>query len=175
MSTTGPSSPHPSGERPDGSPVFRAIMRVAGRPFNAVVLRFAGSRHLRLYGVIHHRGRRSGRAYATPVVVRATPDGFVIPLAFGEGADWFRNVRAAGGCTIRWNGAAYAVVDPVVVDWPAARPAFSPLVRVLVPWLGIERFVRVRHAEAGAPGAATSAAPHASANAQGAAPTTAVP
>lgn len=143
-----PSSRHLSGERADGSPIFRALMSVAGRPLNAFVLRFAGSRSLRLYGVVHHRGRRSGRAYATPVVVRATADGFVIPLAFGEGADWFQNLRAAGSGVIRWNGTAYAVVDPVVSDWKMVRPAFSPLERILAPRLGIERFVRVRHAGA---------------------------
>lgn len=157
MAATRPSSPLTSGERAseqpsEGSPVFRAIMGVAGRPFNAFVLRFAGSQYLRLYGVIHHRGRRSGRTYTTPVVVRPTADGFVIPLAFGERADWFQNVRAAGGCEIHWNGTTYSVVDPVVIDWPAARPAFSPLQRIAAPLVGIERYVRVRRADAGDPG-----------------------
>jgi len=161
MTTTGPSSPLMGGERArehpreragEGSPIFRAIMGVAGRPFNAFVLRFAGSRYLRLYGVIHHRGRRSGRMYTTPVVVRPTANGFVIPLAFGERADWFQNVRAAGGCEIRWNGTTYSVVDPVVIDWPAARPAFSPLERIAAPLVGIERYLRVRRADAGDPG-----------------------
>jgi deazaflavin-dependent oxidoreductase (nitroreductase family) len=138
-----------SDERAGGSPILRAIMGRVGRPFNAIVLRFAGSRYLRLYGVVHHRGRRSGRAYATPVVVRQTAGGFVIPLAFGEGADWFQNLRAAGGCVVQWNGMEYAVIDPVVIGWSAARPAFGPLERMLALRLGIERFVRVRHAAAG--------------------------
>jgi deazaflavin-dependent oxidoreductase (nitroreductase family) len=140
----------PSEQPSEGSPVFRAIMGVAGRPFNALVLRFAGSRYLRLYGVVHHRGRRSGRTYTTPVVVRPTADGFVIPLAFGERADWFRNVRAAGGCEIRWNGTTYSVVDPVAVDWPTARQAFSPLERIVAPLVGIEHYLRVRRADADA-------------------------
>jgi deazaflavin-dependent oxidoreductase (nitroreductase family) len=105
---------------------------------------------MRLYGVVYHRGRKSGRPYATPVVVRPTADGFVIPLALGEGADWFQNLRAAGGCVIRWNGVDYTVVDPVVLDRASARPAFSPFERVGAQLLGIERFVRVRHAAAGA-------------------------
>jgi deazaflavin-dependent oxidoreductase (nitroreductase family) len=150
-------------------------MGVVGRPFNAFVLRFAGSRYLRLYGVVHHEGRRSGRAYATPVVVRPTGDGFVVPLAFGEGADWFQNLRAAGGGAIQWNGAAYAVVDPVVVDWPAARPAFSPLERVLAPRLGIERFVRVRRAGASDRIGDVSVRAQSPADARGASPSGAVP
>ena len=159
MTATDPTSPHTSGEQAseqpsEGSPVFRAIMHVAGRPFNALVLRFAGRRYLRLYGVVHHRGRRSRRTYRTPVVVRPTADGFVVPLAFGERADWFQNIRAAGGCKISWNGTSYSVVDPVVIDWPTARQAFSHLEQILAPVVGIERCVRVRRADpdAGDPG-----------------------
>jgi deazaflavin-dependent oxidoreductase (nitroreductase family) len=134
-------------------------MGVAGRPFNAFVLRFAGSRYLRFYGVVHHRGRRSGRTYMTPVVVRPTAGGFVIPLAFGERADWFQNVRAAGGSKIRWNGTTYLVVDAVVIDWPTARSAFSPLERIVAPLVGITRYVRVRRANAGDPGRDVRARP----------------
>jgi len=115
MTETGPSSPLTSGKRAseqpseqpsEGSPIFRAIMGVAGRPFNAFVLRFAGSRYLRLYGVVHHRGRRSGRTYTTPVVVRPTADGFVIPLGERIGSGTYTPrvaVRSAGmGLPIRW-------------------------------------------------------------------------
>ena len=74
------------GRARSGSPVLRPIIRLAGRPFNAFVLRFAGSRHFKLYGVVLHRGRRSGKQYATPVVVRPTADGFVGPAGFGRGS-----------------------------------------------------------------------------------------
>lgn len=148
MTATSSSSHQSNGKGTGGSPVFRALITRVGRPFNAFVLRFAGTRYLRLYGVVLHRGRRSGRTYATPVVVRPVADGFVIPLAFGEGADWFQNLRAAGGCVIRWNGREYAVTDPAVIDWPAARPAFSPLQRVAAPLLGIQRYAHLAHAPA---------------------------
>jgi deazaflavin-dependent oxidoreductase (nitroreductase family) len=93
-----------------------------------------------------HRGRRSGRAYTIPVIVRPTTDGFVLPLLAGEEADWFQNLRAAGSCVIRWNGHEYAVADPVVIDWAAARPWFGRLTRALVRLFGFQRFVRVRYA-----------------------------
>jgi hypothetical protein len=70
----------------------------------------------------------------------------VIPLTLGEQANWFRNVQAAGGCEIRWKGANYPLIDPEVVDWATARSAFSPVERVLMPIIGIEQFVRLRHA-----------------------------
>jgi deazaflavin-dependent oxidoreductase (nitroreductase family) len=113
---------------------------------NPVILRLAGSRYLPFFAVIHHRGRRSGRVYATPTNARRTADGFVVPLTFGEGADWFRNVVEAGGCVIQWNGVAYTVSEPEIVDRATARSAFSPIERLLLPLIGIKQFVRLRFA-----------------------------
>jgi deazaflavin-dependent oxidoreductase (nitroreductase family) len=124
----------------------RPVLRIGTRLFNPLILRLAGSRLLPLFGVIHHQGRRSGRSYATPVAARRTAAGFVVPMTFGERADWFQNVLAAGGCVIRWKGVDYPVVEPEIIDWATARPAFSPVLRVLAPLFGIEQFVRLRHA-----------------------------
>jgi hypothetical protein len=56
---------------------------------NPFILTHAGSHHS-TFAVLHHRGRRSGRTYATPTSARPITDGFVIPLTFGNGADWFQ-------------------------------------------------------------------------------------
>src|SRR3979411_1250025 len=71
---------------------------------NRLVTRIAGRRYVPLYVLLRHRGRRSGRAYATPVVGMRVPGGFAIPMAFGEGADWYRNIIALGGGTRRPHG-----------------------------------------------------------------------
>jgi deazaflavin-dependent oxidoreductase (nitroreductase family) len=99
-----------------------------------------------MMAVIQHQGRRSGRAYATPVSARVTPDGFMVPLTFGDTADWFQNVKAAGGCVIEWNGARYPVVDPRIVDWSVARSVFSPLEQKAMHLMGMANFVQLRHA-----------------------------
>jgi len=125
-----------------------AMLRLGTRLLNPIILSFAGSRYLPVFAVIHHLGRRSGRTYSTPVAARKITDGFIIPLTFGQRADWFRNVQAAGGCTIRWKGADYPLLEPEVVDRATARPAFHPLERVLMPVIGIEQFVRLRSAPA---------------------------
>jgi deazaflavin-dependent oxidoreductase (nitroreductase family) len=125
-----------------------AVMRAGSRRLNPFIVSIAGSRHMPLLGIIRHQGRRSGRSYMTPLVARPTKDGFVLPLTFGEKADWFRNVQAAGGCIVRWKGMDYPLVEPEVVDWATARASFSPLLRVLVPVIGIEHFVQLRHAPA---------------------------
>jgi deazaflavin-dependent oxidoreductase (nitroreductase family) len=123
-----------------------ALLRVSIRRLNPLMLSLAGSPHLPMLAVMYHHGRRSGRSYATPLGARPIAHGFVIPLTFGEQANWFRNVQAAGGCEIRWKGANYPLIDPEVVDWATARSAFSPVERVLMPIIGIEQFVRLRHA-----------------------------
>jgi deazaflavin-dependent oxidoreductase (nitroreductase family) len=89
-------------------------------------MRLAGTRFFPLYGVLEHRGRRSGKVFRTPVVVRPTSDGFVVPMPWGEGTDWCRNVRASGQAVIRWNGRAYLVDRPEVLDAEAAGASFSP-------------------------------------------------
>ena len=97
------------------------------RALNPAILSFAGH-PLRPYAVIHHVGRRSGQTYATPVNVRPTPEGFIIPLYYGSNVDWCRNVLAAGRCTITWKGNDYPVVEPEVID-PATVLSLVPLPR----------------------------------------------
>ena len=123
-----------------------AILNVA-RVINPLVMRLAGTRLLPLYGVIHHRGRRSGKEFRTPVVVRPTPDGFIVPMPWGEGTDWYRNVRAAGACTIHWKGRDYAVVDPVVLNAESAMAAFSGPTRAGMARFGIKQVVKLRFRE----------------------------
>ncbi len=103
------------------SPAAHALLRVGTRRLNPLLLSLAGSPRLPMLAIIHHRGRRSGRSYTTPLGARPTADGFVIPLTFGEQADWFRDAQAAGGCMIWWKGVNYPVIEPVVVDWTNAR------------------------------------------------------
>jgi deazaflavin-dependent oxidoreductase (nitroreductase family) len=93
--------------------------------FNRVVLLVAGTRLLPLWAVITHRGRRSGKVFRTPVVVRPVQGGFVVPMPWGETTDWCRNIRAAGGCLIRWQGRDYTVTRPEVIDTTSASGAFS--------------------------------------------------
>jgi len=125
-----------------------ALLRVGIRRLNPLMLSLAGSPLLPMLAVMYHRGRRSGRSYATPLGARPVADGFVIPITFSEQANWFRNVQAAGGCVIRWKGANYPLIDPEVIDWATARSAFYPVERALMPIIGIEQFVWLRHAPA---------------------------
>jgi deazaflavin-dependent oxidoreductase (nitroreductase family) len=127
------------------TPRAKGGLLVATRLFNPLVLALAGTRLLPLYGVMKHRGRRSGKAYRTPVVVRPTADGFIVPMPWGERTDWYRNVRAAGECVIRWKGRDYALAQPEVLDVAVASAAFGAFQRSMLTRFGITRSLRLRH------------------------------
>lgn len=90
--------------------------------------------------IIEHRGRVSGRAYRTPVVVRAVDDGWVISLTYGTRADWVRNVLAAGELTLVTEGEAFESLVPQAVSLtdPRASVWLSAGERRLLRWFGID-------------------------------------
>lgn len=121
-----------------------STVRALARVFNRVSILVAGTRVFPLYGVIEHRGRRSGKIFRTPVVVKPTSDGFIVPMPYGEGTDWYRNVLAAGGGAIRWNGREYRVSDPQIVRDAATAPAFGPFERAAMRRFDINLAVHLR-------------------------------
>jgi deazaflavin-dependent oxidoreductase (nitroreductase family) len=114
-----------------------------------IALRVAETGLIPIWAVVRHRGRRSGKLYSTPIAIRPMSDGFVLPLPWGEGTDWCRNLRAAGGGIIRWGGADLEVTDPEVIDAADALPAFDAFMRPIVRRIGIKKFLRVRRVAAG--------------------------
>lgn len=66
------------------------------------------------FGIVIHRGRKSGRTYRTPVNIFRQPDGYVVALTYGVG-DWVRNVLAAGECTLITRGRSYPMTRPRLV------------------------------------------------------------
>ena len=121
------------------------FVSLASRIFNPLVLGLAGTRWLPLYGVVYHRGRRSGTTYRTPVVVRHFAGGFIVPMPWGESTDWYRNVRAAGECVVRWKGRDYATHQPRVVDSAEAGLAFDGFSRSMMRRLGVRTCLRLEH------------------------------
>jgi deazaflavin-dependent oxidoreductase (nitroreductase family) len=128
-----------------GSRTRRAV-RFTARLVNPLILGIAGRRWMPVVGVIRHQGRRSGRMYATPLGVRPFGDGFVMPRTFGENAAWYRNVVAAGWCVVTYRGRDYRLVDPEVIDYQAAAPAFPRYERLQFRLVGINEYLRMRRA-----------------------------
>lgn len=66
------------------------------------------------WAVICHRGRRSGRAYRTPVIAFRRGRRLAVVVLYGVESDWVRNVLAGGGQVVR-AGRSYALLEPRVV------------------------------------------------------------
>jgi deazaflavin-dependent oxidoreductase (nitroreductase family) len=130
-------------------PRARVIVRAAARLINPLILLVAGRRWMPVLGVLRHRGRVSGRMYATPLGMRPLGDGFVIPRTFGDHAAWYRNIHAAGWCVVTYRGRDYTLIGPEVVDFASAAPAFPRYERVQFRLVGINEYLRLRQAPAG--------------------------
>jgi deazaflavin-dependent oxidoreductase (nitroreductase family) len=130
-------------------PTARRLIRALASLVNPLTLLVAGRSWMRVVGVLEHRGRLTGRVFATPLGMRRLGDAFVMPLTFGEEAGWYRNVRAAGWCAVRYMGREHTLLDPEIVDYAAAAPAFPRYELVQFRLIGIHRFLRMRLAPAG--------------------------
>jgi deazaflavin-dependent oxidoreductase (nitroreductase family) len=114
------------------------------RIFNPLMRTFAGKRYAPL-AVVRHVGRRSGKAFETPIIVEPTKDGFVIALTYGADVDWYRNLMAAGGGGLRWHGREYAIEKPEPTDSKIAMMLFPLLLRIILRLNRTEGFVLVRY------------------------------
>ena len=104
----------------------------SAKQLNKLAVRLAGHRALPLWAVLRHTGRSSGKEYATPVAVIPTPTSFLIALPWGRGTDWVRNVRRAGGCTVRWKGREYTCSEPTFVEKDVALATARGIVRLVI-------------------------------------------
>jgi deazaflavin-dependent oxidoreductase (nitroreductase family) len=141
--------------------IVKIVMRPMTKVLNPLIVKLAGRRHFHMAAQIRHVGRQSGRTYTTPVSARRSGDTVLIALTFGNQSDWSRNVRSAGGGTIRIDGEDLDVMHPRVMSRQEAKPlvqsAFSPLERASFRMLGIKQVMVLRVASAKhAPGTAAT-------------------
>lgn len=122
-------------------PVIDAVRRFNRALLNPAMMKVAGSAHW-YASVVHHRGRASGRSYATPVVVEHAGNQFYIPLPYGV-TDWCANVMAAAGCTIEHKGELYQAVAPKIVPFADAAPIISARSLRSFRLYGVRSFLRL--------------------------------
>ena len=92
------------------------------------------------FGVIVHRGRRSGGRYQTPVNVFRAGNGYVIALTYGRDSEWVKNVQAAGGCVVQTRGRHIRLVHPEVIHDPSQRMMPWP-VRLILRLIDVTDFL----------------------------------
>ena len=71
--------------------------------------------------VVHHVGRKTGRAYRTPVVAFRSDAGVAIPMTYGRDVDWARNIVRANECELERMGRRVALRDPRIVGFDRAK------------------------------------------------------
>lgn len=81
---------------------------------NPVMVRFFSGRSAHA-ALLHHVGRRSGKAYATPLMAHRSEDTIIVPLPYGTSVDWLRNLQAAGQGVVELASRSVTVAEPEVV------------------------------------------------------------
>lgn len=97
------------------------------------------------FGLVIHRGRRSGNVYQTPVNVFAAEDGYVFALTYGPDSDWVKNVLAAGGCELRTGGQVIRLTSPRLFH-DESRRYIRPLERQVLRVIGVADFLHAKTA-----------------------------
>ena len=96
------------------------------------------------FGVVLHRGRKSGRVYRTPVMAFPRHDGFAMALTYGRRVDWLRNVLAASGCRLVYRGRPVDLVNPTVLPLRDVASAIPGWVRAILRLLRVENALLLR-------------------------------
>ena len=117
---------------------FPRQMTAVSRLLNPLALPLM--RHVPPFAVLHHRGRRTGRSYETPVQALHTRDGWVVGLAYDHNSAWALNLLAAGGGEMTRAGHRYRITQPRRAGREALEllPALASLQMRLV---GIDEFL----------------------------------
>jgi deazaflavin-dependent oxidoreductase (nitroreductase family) len=91
--------------------------------------------------LLHHRGRRSGKAYSTPVQAYRAGDGFIVGLAYDRDAAWALNLLTAGGGQMTRAGKRYRLSNPRRTSGPDALGRLPGWASWMMRALDIEDFI----------------------------------
>jgi len=125
------------------------IVRPMTHVLNPLILRVAGSWWFPIASLLHHRGRKSGRLYATAVTAVRRGGSFWLAVTFGENAGWVRNIMAAHEADLRYRGFDYHLVDAEMVEGGAVKSELPAVMRFgILPLLGVHKVIRMRRSAA---------------------------
>ena len=124
-------------------PPLAVIRPFTTRVFNPVSRLFV--RWLPGFGILGYRGRRSGKAYRTPMNVFRHGDEWVFALTYGSDVQWVKNVLAAGEATLEIRRRKIRLVDPELFVDPERRLMPVP-VRQVLGLMRVSEFLRMRAA-----------------------------
>jgi deazaflavin-dependent oxidoreductase (nitroreductase family) len=120
----------------------RAVAKLNRIGFNRLSARFAG--RIPPFAIVHHTGRKSGKAFATPIMVFHKGDRWIFALTYGPETDWVKNVIAAGGCWVEYGRKRVDLRDPKLVDAEVAREAIPAPIRRILKLFRVTSFFKLR-------------------------------
>jgi hypothetical protein len=118
---------------------FPRRMAALPRLLNPLVLPL--TRRVPPLAVLHHRSRRSGRSYDTPVQAYSTSDGWLVGLAYDHNAPFALNLLAAGGGEMTRAGRRYRISRPRRIGREALK-TLSALAALQMRAVGIDEFLQ---------------------------------
>jgi deazaflavin-dependent oxidoreductase (nitroreductase family) len=120
---------------------FRFMLPFTTHIFNRFSRRFA--HRLPGFALITYRGRKSGKAYRTPMNVFRNGDSYIFALTYGGDVQWVKNVVAAGEADLLVGSRTVHLTDPVVFVDPTRRLMPFP-VRQFLGLMRVSEFLRMR-------------------------------
>ena len=112
---------------------------------NRFFLLFAG--WIRPFAIVHHRGRRTGRSYRTPILAFPTETGFAFALPYGREVDWVKNLMSLDDGVLEYGGGEIPICKARIVKKGDVRNVFPLLVRIPLSIISIEDCVLVEASE----------------------------
>ena len=102
------------------------------------------AKKLPTFAILTYRGRKSGRAYQTPINVFQRGNDYFFFLTYGLDVQWVKNVLATGSCSIETRGRVVELLEPELITDPELRPA-PPHVRFVERRIaGVTQYLRMR-------------------------------
>jgi len=128
-------------------PIPHLVTRTNKRYVNPLVLRV--SSRVPPFATVHHRGRRSGRPFTTPVLAFREPPSATSPrevrvisaLTYGSDVYWLRNVEAAGLFGLTRGGRGYVVDDLRRLHGGAGLRLVPGVIRVALRGLRVDELL----------------------------------
>jgi deazaflavin-dependent oxidoreductase (nitroreductase family) len=119
--------------------ILNAVRHFNKRIFNPMMLKLAGTTNSP-FAVIKHIGRGSGKPYKTPLIAQPMGERFVFALTYGPNVDWYRNILAAGKCTLLRRGKEYHLENPVPLEQEDGLVAFPRVLRSVLRFNKVDHF-----------------------------------
>ncbi len=112
------------------APLMKPARWFAARVLNPPVLWYTNHFGRTTQPLVYHRGRKSGREFVTPLCMVSTPEGFIVPAAFGPDVDWLANLKATPESRVVSEGVSHETTAEVIdldraIDFAGGEPGCS--------------------------------------------------